>query len=125
MIKFCVWLLDPKAEKLADHLEGQERFPAFLISNLRQVERFRELCSGLAKKQYPDAFHLWTAEVNGMQYFLTTDGKFIRVMTETKNISLPCKPVSPAELLEILQIKDLEPFEFKPNQFYNISGKPS
>lgn len=115
MIKFCAWLLNSKVENLAGRIEGQKRYPAFLLNNLRQVERFRELCRGLAEKQYPDAFHLWTAEVNGMEYFLTTDRKFIRVMTETKNIRLPCRPVSPAELLDILQIKDLEPFDYKPN----------
>lgn len=125
MIKFCVWLLDSKVEELADRFEGQERYPVFLLNNLRQVERFRELCKGLAKKQYPDAFHLWSAEVNEMEYFLTTDRKFIQVMTETKNINLPCKPVSPSDFLNILRVKDLEPFEFKPNQFYNIFGKPS
>lgn len=125
MVKFCIWLLESKVEELADRLKGKERYSVFLLNNLRQVVRFRELCKGLAKKQYPDAFHLWTAEVNGMEYFLTSDKKFIRVMTETKNISLPCRPISPNELLDILQVKDLEPFEFKPNQFYNVFGRPS
>ena len=125
VIKFCIWLLDSKVEDLADRLEGQKRYPAFLLNNLRKVQRFRDLCNGLAEKQYPDAFHLWTSEVNGIEYFLTTDRKFIRVMTETKHINLPCRPLSPTDLLSMLKINDLEPFEYQPNQFFNVFGKPS
>lgn len=124
VVKFCTWLLNSKAEDLADRLEGQERYPSFLLNNLRRVQRFRDLCNGLAEKQYPDAFHLWTAEVNGIEYFLTTDKKFIRAMTETKRLSLPCRPLSPSDLLYLLEIEDRDPFEYEENQFFNVLGKP-
>ncbi len=123
MIKFCKWILNPNTEKLAERIKNNTRYPAFLIQNLRNIQRFRELCHSLSERQYIDAFHLWTAEVNNAKYFLTTDKKFIRVMTQTKNIELPCKPTSPSRLLEILEISDLEPFKYSRNQFYTIFGK--
>jgi len=123
MINFCKWLLDPKAEDLADRLSAQDRYPAFLLNNLRGVQRFRDLCRGLAEKQYPDAFHLWTAEVNEIDYFLTADGKFIRAMTETKRLNLPCMPLSPSNLLDVLKIDERDPFEYEPNQFFDVFGE--
>ena len=98
--------------------------PKSLLNNLRNVQRFRELCAGLSEKQFPDAFHLWTAEINGAQMFLTTDRKFIRVMTKTKKTNLSCVPVSPQELLEHLNIHELDPFEFKEGVFYSTGGEP-
>jgi len=124
VIEYCKWLMTPGIEKLADRLSGNPDYPLWLLNNLRNVQRFRDLCHGLAEKQYPDALHLWSAEVNGSNLFLTIDGKFIRAMTKSKNINLPCKPVSPAELLDILKIEDKDPFEFREGQFYDISGRP-
>ena len=122
MIEFCKWLLCTNIETLADQLSKQNRFPSFLLENLKDVQRFRVLCDNLAEKQYIDAFHLWTGEVNKMQYFLTTDLKFINVMTETKNIDLPCMPVSPSQLLDDLKVNELESFKYSENKFYNIFG---
>jgi hypothetical protein len=50
-----------------------ERLTDSELTNLRNLARFRTLCSTLAESQYPDALHLWTAEVNGLDYFLTAD----------------------------------------------------
>jgi hypothetical protein len=124
MITFCKWLHSPKIEDMVDRLASLERYPAFLLNNLKGVQRFRDLCNGLAEKQYPDAFHLWTAEVNEIEYFLTTDQKFIRAMTVTKRMNLPCRPLSPSDLLDVLEIDDRVPFDYKENQFINVFGKP-
>jgi len=124
VIEFCNWLLNSKVEDLAGRQWAQERYPAFLLNNLRGVQRFRDLCNGLAEKQYPDAFHLWTAEVNEIEFFLTTDQKFIRVMTETKRLHLPCRPLSPSDLLDILEIHERDSFKYETNQFYNVFGRP-
>lgn len=123
LISFCRWLHNSGIEDLADRLSKNDRFPSYLIKNLRDVQRFRNLCSGLSEKQYIDAFHLWTAEVNEAEYFLTTDKKFIQVMTKTKHMHLPCKPIPPTELLKIFNIKELDSFEFLEDQFYSIFGK--
>ncbi|MHB1100357.1 MAG: hypothetical protein ACYCZR_12460 [Burkholderiales bacterium] len=125
VIDFCKWLLTPNIEALADKLAPTKRYPESLLKNLRSVQRFRELCTGLSEKQYPDAFHLWSAEVSGMDLFLTTDRKFIRAMTETKKLILPCMPLSPSKLLEQFGVTEREPFEHKEGQFYDFLGNPS
>ena len=124
MIKFCKWLLVCDVGDPLDSLESTGRFPTSLIQNLRNVGRYRTLCSGLGERQYPDAFHLWTAEVNGMDYFLTTDRKFIRAMTESKRLRLPCEPISPSALLEVLGISDRDPFPHPDNGTIDIFGNP-
>jgi hypothetical protein len=124
VIGYCKWLLTPGIERLAEKLSGNSQYPSHLLENLGKIQRFRDLCSGLSEKQYPDAFHLWTAEVNHSDYFLTIDGKFIRAMTETKKIHLPCKPISPLDLLSLFEVDEREPFEYQEDQFYDIGGRP-
>jgi len=123
MIKFCTWLLecDSRSPRL-DALESSGHVPPFYIGNLRKVERYRSLCSGLSERQYADAFHLWTAEVNGLDYFLTMDRKFIRAMTESSRLSLPCKPIPPSVLLDVLGVRDRDPFPHPENLTMDIFG---
>lgn len=124
VIDFCKWLLTPNIENIVVKLAATKRYPEFFLQNLLKVQRFRKLCEGLSEKQYPDAFHLWSAEVNGMDSFLTTDGKFIRALTETKRLTLPCMPLSPSQLLDHLGIVERDSFEHKEGQFYNLFGNP-
>ena len=124
VVKFCKWLLEAEVETFADRLEGQKKYSAFLLNNLREVERFREISKGLSGKQYPDAFHLWTAEVNCIKYFLTLDKKFINAMTTSKRIDLPCKILSPSDVLDMMEIKERDPFEYDENQFFDLFGNP-
>lgn len=125
MIDFCKWLLKINPDILIEKIMKARDFPDFLLINLRNVERFRELCKGLSEKQYPDAFHLWTAEVNGADCFLTIDKKFIRVMTETNKAKMPCPPLSPSQLLDELGIHERDPIEYVEGAFYDIFGRRS
>lgn len=124
VIKFCKWLLQPGIESMAENPVIQARIPEFEINNLRKVERFRELCRGRGEHQYPDAFYLWTGEVNGLNYFLTTDRKFIRAMTQSTRTPLPCVPISPEDFLTKMNVSDRDPIPFEVGQFYTISGIP-
>lgn len=123
VIKFCKWLLNIDPNVLIEKVTQAKSFPSFLMANLRNVKRFSELCKGLSEKQYPDAFHLWTAEVNGADFFLTIDKKFIHVMTETNRVDLPCPPLSPSQLLNQLGIDERDPIEYMEGVFYDISGR--
>lgn len=124
MINFCKFLLGVDERQMLGIPEICKRFPDFERASLENLERFRRLCDGLSIKQYPDAFHLWTGEVNGIDYFLTTDGKFIRAMTESKRIELPCTHISPEELLNDMGVDELDPFPFEADQFYTFFGRP-
>lgn len=124
VVKFCKWLNAAKFDEHIDRLAALGRYPEFLLANLRNVDRYRNLCAGLSERQYPDAFHLWTAEVNGAKYFLTTDRKFIRALTQSKNIELPCAPVGPERLLEVLSVKARDPFSHPENATIDVFGNP-
>ncbi len=45
-----------------------------------------------------DVFQLWTAEVNGIPYFVTCDKTFIRFMTDTMKNPFASKPILPSKL---------------------------
>lgn len=124
VIGFCRWLLDPTIELLAEKLESTSRFPELLIANLKGARRFRDICKEIPEKQYPDALHLWTAEVNKAKFFLTTDNKFIKRMNDRKDILLPCRPISPSDLLSFLNIDVRDPFPYDHGKFYSIQGDP-
>jgi len=104
VVEFCKLLLRLDSSALAESSWLIERFTDSEVTNLRNLERFRTLCATLDESQYPDAFHLWTAEVNGLDYFLTADRAFINVMTKTARVQLKTKPVAPRDLLDDLGI---------------------
>jgi hypothetical protein len=53
----------------------------------------------LNRNQLLDAFHLWCAEHNGCDYFLTMDFKLIKVALNRRKNGLKVKPIRPSELL--------------------------
>ena len=106
-----------------EHME----LPDCYRKNFANLRRFREICEPITKntkakqdkkdKQIRDAFHLWTAEVNNLDYFLTADEKFINLMTASSKIDLPTPPVAPATLLEKLGISKLDPLPVTDDRF--------
>jgi hypothetical protein len=109
VVKFCRWLLDIKPRAFVERPRALDRFSEFERRNLRNLARFREICSKLTENHHPDAFHLWTAEVNAVDYFVLADQKFINAMTMTSRITLRTKLVSPRELLQDLGIVERDP----------------
>lgn len=85
------------------------KFTDFELQNLRSLDRFREICANLPEKHYPDAFHLWTAEVNGLDFFLTADKKFIRALTESSRVELTTRPIAARDLLDEMGVTELDP----------------
>lgn len=122
LIDFCNWLLCADVERVLANPAIAVKFPKFERDNLANVQRFRDICDGLSERQFPDAFHLWTGEVNDLHFFVTTDRKFIRAMRDTKRIELLCNPISPEELLDEMMIEVRDPFPFEPDQFYTVWG---
>jgi hypothetical protein len=102
-------------------LEEHMDLPAFDLQNLRSVGRFRELCAGLDSSDHRrDAFHLWTAEANGLAYFLTMDRRFINVMTQTKKTELPTVPICPEDLLDALGGIERDLMPLKEGEFHDL-----
>jgi hypothetical protein len=86
--------------------EGQYRFLCSLDHpRFRQLQRITGAYQGAQsanRNQLLDAFHLWCAEHNGSDYFLTLDFKLARVIEKAKNKpSVPA--VRPSELLNAIR----------------------
>lgn len=120
-IHFCKFILEADFKKIENDHRFLSKFTDFERENLKFVARFREICSPLDETHYPDAFHLWTAEVNGLDFFLTADRKFINVMTNTSNIQLKTKPIAPADFLDFLGIEEREPMPVPDVDFHPLS----
>ena len=82
VIVYCeCFFLSPSPERVEDFITGMRENPRFNLSRfeescLRRFHVFRAICRGIDRTHYPDALHLWTAEENGMNVFLTHDKKF-------------------------------------------------
>lgn len=87
--------------------------------NVEHLARFKELCGKHPEKHYPDLLHLWTAEVHGLDYFLTMDGKFVNLMTRTSTVHLTTRPITPLGLLAELGIDELDPAPVEKGVTYN------
>jgi hypothetical protein len=120
---FCAWLMKVGPELLKKP-KLLERLTESQISALKGLGRYREICRSLSSVQYVDAMHLWTGELNNIEYFLTTDGKLVRALSNNKRLTLTCKPIYPEDLLLELGIKDREPLPFQYGRRYYISGVP-
>lgn len=74
---------------------------------LRQLTdaRFAYMRRLFGDKHVADAFHLWTAEVHRLDYFLTTDKKFLNVYSDVRGkLASPTRATSPKGLCESLGV---------------------
>jgi hypothetical protein len=122
-LKFCQWLL-ANGTDLLEKPGSHERLGTVQIDILRQLDRYREICKSLAPKHYVDALHLWTGELNSLQYFLTTDATFVRALQNNKRLKLICSPIFPDDLVSELGITDREPMPYAYGRRYQLNGTP-
>jgi hypothetical protein len=101
-VAFVQWLCAIKPADLAAKPKLLAKFSPFERRNLESLNRLRTLCKNLAEEHFPDAFHLWTAEVNELDYFLTADKRFINALTKTSRVALVARPISPSDFVEEL-----------------------
>jgi hypothetical protein len=121
MIDFCRFLLKLEPPALQRATIFWNKLPASEQENLLKLGQFKTLCRSLAEKHYPDAFHLWTAETNHLDYFLTMDRKFPRALSSNRKLDCRCKAVSPEDLLNALGILDRDPYPYtdlRPRTYY-------
>jgi hypothetical protein len=108
IIAYCkCFFLTPSKERTEKFIAGMKENPRFSLSEfeercLRNSDVFRKICRGISENHYPDALHLWTAEKNGLDVFLTMDKKFINVMARQK-IGLHCRVMLPSDVLRALE----------------------
>ena len=105
---------------------AQVKMTEFERQNLANLRRFKEICQHLVTDDHiRDAFHLWTAEVNHLDFFLTCDKRFINKMTQSTRLTLPSSPICPADFLEQIGIERPDPFPIAEGEIRNIFSPPS
>jgi hypothetical protein len=110
--ELCDFMLKLDASLLRRAAEFWNTLPVFEQENLIQLERFQSLCRRLSERHYSDAFHLWTAEANGLDYFLLVDKKFVNAMGGIRDLNFRCRPISPEQLLSVMGITEVDPHPF-------------
>ena len=104
VIAYCKsFFLTPTQNGIEKFIEGMKRNPRYDLSPfeeqcLRNAPVFQNLCRGIDESHYPDALHLWSAEENALDAFLTLDRKF-RNVVERQNINFKCRIMYPTELV--------------------------
>jgi hypothetical protein len=83
--------------------------PDFERQNLGRLTQFTTLCQTIAENHYADAFHLWTAELNCIDFFLMMDKRFLNAFRSQSRSSFRCSPVTPEELIQQVGITELDP----------------
>jgi hypothetical protein len=124
LTRFCKWLLNGYSDQWLDAPYVRDKLTDFERRNLQAVDRLKAICRPLPDKHYGDGFHLWTGEANGLSYFLTTDRKFVRPVTNQGKRTLPCQPIYPSELLDDLGIKERDPLPYEYGRRYTLGGQP-
>jgi len=70
--------------------------------NLRRLSEFATLCEVVGEQRRGDAFHYWTAICNDLDYFLTTDNRFLCALRTHPDKNLIYRAVTPSELAEVI-----------------------
>jgi len=98
----------------------------FEIESLRKVSWFQSLCKiSRSSEDYPDFFHLWTCERNGLDIFLTLDSKLSNLVsgaktTKRNQIEINTEVLRPLELLQRLGIDKPDPVPMEADRFYPL-----
>jgi len=72
--------------------------------NLGRLSEFATLCEVVGEQRRGDAFHYWTALCSDLDYFLTTDNRFLRVLRTHPDKNLIYRAVTPSELVEVIDL---------------------
>lgn len=123
-IRFVKWLWKITPEEIE---ELKAIFKDLNLSGLDQINKFKLLVQNIDEKHIDDAFHLFAADFNQIDYFLTGDKKFINVCRNKASQTLQkyykVYPISPEDYCS--KILDLEKDQWDnlpmaSNCYYNI-----
>lgn len=127
-IPFFEWLLrldDQNVKSILLHAKAIA-LTEFEIESFRQLDRFKFICSRLrSSENYPDAFHLWTAERNDINVFLTMENTLPNAaaqMAKSKNPEqqLRVSVLRPTALLQLLGISEMDKIPLQAGRFYDF-----
>ena len=99
----------------------------FEIDSLRNLDWFQLVCKRSGRSEnYPDVFHLWTAERHHLDALLTLDKKLPRLVNRVRNekkkkeIDIATEVLPPLALLQRLGISATDPVPIDGSRLYNL-----
>ena len=93
-----------------------DRFRASLNKKRKEIPEYAKIVDALGAKKNQDAWHIYTAEKQDMDFFLTTDFKLIKQVNDLRNSalsSLKVKVVFPAQLAKEIGLKGIKESEIR------------
>jgi hypothetical protein len=125
-IAFFKWLCTLTQEAIQAFVQIAPilRLTQFEIESLMNLDRFQALCDRIPNPEhFPDLFHLWTTERNGLDAFLTLENKLPNLIAQAKRkkhnpLKLGIEVLRPLDLLEGMGIKDADPVPMDLDRFY-------
>jgi hypothetical protein len=116
-IAFFEWLctLDKRCVDVIIEHANPIGLNQFEVESLRNLDWFQLVCkrSG-SSENYPDVFHLWTAERHGLDALLTLDNE------KKREIHIRTEVLQPLDLLNRLGISEPDPVPITSGRFYNL-----
>jgi len=123
-LAFFKWLCTLTKEQVEVIVSSKELcLTEFEVGSLKNIEWFQFLCERSASPEnYPDVFHLWTAERNGFDAVLTLDNTFWELVSRVKNekvrkIEIKTEVLQPLDLLQKLGIGQPDPVPIDTDRF--------
>lgn len=128
-IPFMQWLLSLDRSAVQSILNHGQiiGLTEFELESFRRLDWFKFICSRFGfPENYPDAFHLWTAERNGIDVLLTLDTKLpklVRQISQSHNHihKVKTSALMPIEFLQSLNISALDDVPIKEGKFYDFT----
>jgi hypothetical protein len=127
-LAFLVWLRDLNTEQVGVLLSHRRLLGLtdFDIASFEDLRWFQFLCqrSG-SSENYLDVFHLWTAQRNKLDAFLTLEETFQNIISNVKRekrkqIDIRAEVLRPLDLLGKVGIKEIDPVPMEFGQFYHL-----
>ncbi len=127
-IPFITWLIELQEESINNFIEkkGILGLSDFEIESLNNIEWFKFICSRFdTPENYPDAFHLWAAERNNIDVFLTLEKKLpntVKSINNSRNtkFGIKTKVCKPIEFLNSIGIIELDEPPIVEGEFYTF-----
>lgn len=98
----------------------------FEVESFRQIDWFKFICSSVGTSDnYPDVFHLWTAERNDIDVFLTLEKRLPNIVNQiqlSKNHKhrLRISVLRPIDFLNSMGISKRDEVPIKEGKFYDF-----
>jgi hypothetical protein len=125
-INFMQWLCTFDDRHITAILEYRAALglTEFEVESLRNLRCFQRLCEvSRSPENFPDMFHVWTAQRNRMDVFLTLESTLPQIFNHIEDariveIEHQTKVLRPLEFLRLMGVTQPDPVPIQPGQFY-------